>query len=100
MLKNNTDQRRSILEILLLFLDAPADAEYMSVGVTNVHFANVPLHVCWRPRHVETLVETPLVDGVDVIYPDRHPNAPFRFVGTIRAKRHFSVAPSAAALAI
>ena len=58
---------------LLLFFDVPADAEYMAVGVANVHFANVPLHIGGWPRYIEALVETPLVYGVDVIHPNGHP---------------------------
>ena len=42
----------------------------MAVRVPDVHLANIPGHVGWRPRDVETLFEAAPVDGVDVIDPD------------------------------
>jgi len=46
----------------------------VTVGVTHVHLANIPRHIGRRPGDVKTLLETVLMDGVDIVDPDRHPH--------------------------
>jgi len=60
--------------VLLVFAPA-ADAEDVAVGVADVHFADIPFHVGRWKGHIESLVQTTLVDGVNVVDPDRHPDA-------------------------
>src|SRR5262249_36137676 len=72
----------------------------MAIGMTHMHLANVPLHVCWRPRDVEALFEAALVYGVDVAHPDRHPHAFVRALIAEGAERHFVGTLTPAALPI
>lgn len=46
----------------------------VAVGVAEVHFADVPGHVGWGIGHFDLVGEAVLMDSVDVINPDRHPN--------------------------
>src|SRR5688572_6448686 len=64
-----------LLAHLFCFLNPAADSEDVSVWVPHVHLANIPRHVGRRPGDLETLIKAALVDGVDVIHPDRHPHA-------------------------
>ncbi len=60
-------------------------AKDVTIRMTHVHLPNAPRHVCGRPRHVETLLQTSAMDGVDIIHPYRHPDplvAGFVAVGT------------------
>src|SRR5262245_39117746 len=66
----------------------------------DVHFTHVPRHVRGRPSHVKTLLETPLVDSIDVVDPHRHPRTLVGGVVTIRSERLFQVALASTALAI
>src|SRR5262245_45615103 len=77
----------------------PADAEDVPVRVANVHLANAPRHVGRRPRDVKTLLEAALVNGVNVVHPDRHPCALVRGIVAFRAERHLesTLAPTALA---
>src|SRR5262245_24395262 len=65
--------------------------------MTHVHLAHAPWHVGRRPGDVEALVETMLVDGVDVIDPDRHPGALVgrRVAVGPEGRLHATVAPAA-----
>src|SRR5688572_23073227 len=47
----------------------------MSVGMPDVHLADVPRHVSGRPRHLEALFHAASVYRVDVVHPDAHPDA-------------------------
>lgn len=43
--------------------------------MTYVHLTNVPGHVRWLPGNLNALIEAVPIDFINVIYPDRHPNA-------------------------
>lgn len=47
----------------------------MAVGVADVEFADVPGAVGGRHSDLDVVGEAVLMDGVDVIDPDRHPDA-------------------------
>src|SRR5258706_13432471 len=70
----------------------------MAVRVADVHFAHVPFHVGRRPSDIEAPFETPLVDGIDVVHPDRHPSPSARPLIAARTKGDFIAPPAAAAL--
>src|SRR5580765_8457072 len=72
----------------------------MAVRMANVHFTDVPFHIGRRPGHVEALIETSFVNGVNILDPDRHPYAAFTSVVTCRAKGHRHIALSSASLAV
>jgi hypothetical protein len=59
----------------LLSFDAFADSEYVAVGVTDVHFADVPGLVGRGPRDFDSLLDAAGVNGVDIVDPDAHPHA-------------------------
>ena len=59
-----------------------ADAEHVAVGVADVEFAHAPWLVCRGMGDLEAVGDAALVDGVDVVDPDRHPHA---FVGGLVA---------------
>src|SRR5262245_48906584 len=64
----------------------------------DVHLADIPRHVSWRPGNFQTVFKAGSVDGIDVLHPDRHPNP---FVGlfvAFRSKRHLDFALAATAL--
>src|SRR5215813_11767925 len=63
----------------------------------HVHLANIPLHICWRPRDVEPLVQATPIDGVHIVHPDRHPYTLVRtFVaGRTESHRASALAPTA-----
>src|SRR5438874_7038896 len=70
----------------------------MSVRMPHVRLAHAPRHVGWRPGHFQSLFETVTMDAVDVVDPDRHPDA---FVGRLIAigtERRLRFALAAAAL--
>src|SRR5258708_27555360 len=60
---------------LLLFPESLADPKDVSIRMTYVHLAHVPWFVRRRPGDLEPLLNTVFVDLVDVIDPDRHPDA-------------------------
>ena len=55
-----------------------ADAEDVPVRVADVEFADAPWLVCRGMGDVEAVGDAALVDGVDVVHPDRHPDT---FIG-------------------
>src|SRR5579863_6947826 len=59
-------------------LETLADAEDVAIGMSEVHFADVPGHVGGREGDVDTGRDTVVVNCVDVMDPDREPYA---FVG-------------------
>lgn len=73
-----------------LLLQALTDPEYVAVGVPDMHLANLPRHVLGGPGHLHPLLQTVLVDGVDIVDPNRHPDPVVAFlvpVGTERERR-------------
>src|SRR5262245_535664 len=64
-----------------------------------VHLANIPRHVGWGPRHFNALFKAVLVNGVDIVHPDRHPGPFVAAFVPLRAKRHLVTAFASAALA-
>src|SRR3954451_16046920 len=56
-------------------LDRAADAEHVTVGVTDVRLAQTPRLVARRVGDLEALGEAAPVYGVDVLDPDRDPHA-------------------------
>src|SRR5205823_8066230 len=83
---------------LRLVFDASADPEDMAVRVADVHFADVPGHVGWRPGDVEVLLETSFVDGIDIVHPHRHPGTFVRGLVAGCSEGHFVTALAAATL--
>src|SRR5262245_57346066 len=63
----------------------------MPIGMPHVHFANVPGHVGRRPGDLEALLQALLVDGIDALSPDRHPDAFVPAFVTERPERHFGI---------
>src|SRR5262245_47167153 len=59
----------------LLTFDPFADPEDMTVGVADVHFADVPRFVGRRHCDLDIFFNTVLVNSVDVFDPDRHPTS-------------------------
>src|SRR5262245_2195412 len=41
----------------------------------DVHLANAPRHVCEWPGHIQASIHAVTVDRVNVVNPDRHPDA-------------------------
>jgi hypothetical protein len=62
--------------------EAGADPEHVAVGMADVEFADAPWLVCRGMGDVEAVGDAALVDGIDVVHPDRHPDA---FVGGLVA---------------
>src|SRR4026208_110643 len=85
---------------LFRFLNPPADSEDVTVRVPHVHLPGIPRHVGGRPGDVKTLLETALVDGVDVVHPDRHPHALVGGIVPFRPERPLESAPAPAALGV
>src|SRR5688572_30304705 len=83
-----------------LLFDPTTDAEDVPVRVPDVHLANVPGHVGWRPGDLQPFLEALPVDGVDIIDPDRHPHAVFRGVVAVGAERPLERALAPTALAV
>ena len=69
----------------------------MAVGVTDVEFADLPGFVGGRHCDLDVVGEAVLVDGVDVIDPDGHPDA---FVVVVSGEGFDVRALAAAALAV
>jgi hypothetical protein len=84
----------------LRLLNPTADSEDVSVWVPDVHLANIPRHVGWRPGDLKTLRKAPLVDSVDVVDPDRHPHASVGRIIAFRAERLLESALAATALRV
>ena len=82
---------------LIVVIKAVSDSEDMPVRVTNVHLAQVPGHVSWWPRYFESLRETVLVNGVDIIHQDAQPHA---LVARLVVKRRPGGTFAASALAV
>jgi hypothetical protein len=72
----------------------------MAIRVTYVHLADAPRLVRGRPGDLEPLLEAMLVDGIDIVYPDRHPHAFFGRIVAVRAKRGRESALAPAALGV
>jgi hypothetical protein len=54
--------------------DAFANAKYVAVRVTQVHFTNLPWHVGRRKSDVPAIGQAWPVDFVDIIHPNRRPD--------------------------
>src|SRR5437899_877169 len=72
----------------------------MAVRMANVHFADVPFHIGRRPGHVEALFKAFFVNRIDIVDPNRHPDAAFLAIVASRAEGHRHIALAAATLAI
>jgi hypothetical protein len=70
----------------------------MAIGMPHMHFAYSPRHVGWRPCDIQTLIDASLVNGIDVVDPNRHPYTLVSTLIAVRAKRHPRVAFAAPAL--
>src|SRR6266850_1860500 len=66
-----------------------ADPEDVPIGMPHVHLARVPRMVRWRPGDFDALREAVLMDRVDVVDPDRHPDAFVSRLVAVLAERHF-----------
>jgi hypothetical protein len=56
-------------------LNPLTDSEDVAIRVTHVHLADAPWHIGRRPGDVEILLQALPMDGVDIVHPDRHPDA-------------------------
>ena len=72
----------------------------MPIRMAHVHFARIPWHVCRRPGHVDALFQATLVDGINIVDPDRHPDASFGGVDGVRAEGRQVSGGAAATLAM
>src|SRR3954447_26260106 len=80
---------------LLLLGDPLADPEDVPVGVADVHLADVPRLVGRRHRDLDPPGQAMPVDGVDVVHPDRHPDALFARLAVAPRRRQAALAPAA-----
>ena len=55
--------------------------------MADVHLANAPRHICGWPRDLNILFQAVLVDRVDVVDPNTHPNAFVCFFPTVAKSR-------------
>ena len=51
------------------------NSEHMTIRMSHVHFTNVPWHVRRRPSYFDTLLLAVLMNRVDIVNPNRHPDA-------------------------
>src|SRR5262249_37857189 len=79
---------------------ATADTEDVAVRMADVHLPHAPWLVGRRPGHLEALREAPLVDGVHVVHPDRHPDALVRGIVAVGSSRFRERAPPPASLRV
>ena len=80
------------------FPNSLADSKHVAIRMTNVHLADIPWHVGWRPCDIETLFNAMPVNSIDIVDPDGHPYA---FVCAFVAggsERHCVIASSSPAL--
>src|SRR5436305_14499277 len=70
----------------------------MPVGMAHVHLADAPRLVGRRPGDLDSLFDAVAMDGIDVIDPDRHPDALVTVV--VDAECRGNVALAASALAV
>src|SRR6266853_552578 len=90
--------RYSSIVFGLLFTISLAHSEDMSIGVPHMHFPHAPWHVGWRPCDVEALIQTSLMNRIDIIHTHRHPNAFVTDLIATRTERHPGTAFAASAL--
>src|SRR5262245_4950769 len=91
---------RSLLADLLGALESLADPEDVAIRMAHVHFPDVPRFVGRRIGDLEALLQTMLMDRIDVVDPDRHPHSLVRHFTTILCCREIALAaPALAALA-
>src|SRR4051812_42117012 len=60
---------------LLLGLESVAHSEHVPIGMAQVHLANIPRHIGRRKCDLHSGGDALLVHLVDVVHPDRHPDA-------------------------
>jgi len=53
----------------------------MAIWVADMHFANSPRHVGWRPRDFDPPFNTSSMYGINIINPHGHPDS--RFCGFV-----------------
>src|SRR6266404_6100267 len=82
----------------LRLFDSLADSEDVAVRVANMHLSDTPRFVGGRPGDLDTLFKAVLVDGIDVVDPDRHPDAMVLAIG--KAPRRCQIAFAATALPV
>ena len=82
----------------LRLFDSLADSEDVAVRVAHMHLADTPRFVGGRPGDLDTLFKTVLVDGIDIVDPDRHPDAMVLAVGN--APRRCQIAFASTALPV
>src|SRR4051794_22689181 len=70
----------------------------MSVGMADVHLAHAPRFVGRRPGDLDSLFDAVAMDGIDVVDPDRHPDALVLVI--VHSERRGNVALAATALAV
>jgi hypothetical protein len=83
---------------LLFGLESPADPEHVTIGMANVHLANVPRHIGGRKCDLQPGGDAMLVHRIDVVHPDRHPDAFVALFVSVVQKRGGVRAAAAASL--
>src|SRR6516162_5993206 len=87
---------RSPVRISLPRLPDPlADPEDVPVGVANMHLADVPGLVGRRVGHLDALSQAMPVNRVDVVHPDRHPDALVARLAMALCRRERALPPAA-----
>jgi len=81
-----------------MLLEPLTDSKDVAIRVTHVHLSYIPRLVRGRPGDLEPLLETMLVDGIDVVHPDRHPDT--LVLAIVEASRRCERALPATTLAV
>jgi hypothetical protein len=72
----------------------------MPIRMAHVHFANVPGHVGRGPGDLKALLKAMLVDGINIVDPDRHSNTFVSGFVAFGAERHLDGAFATTALGV
>src|SRR3954468_20764664 len=67
----------------------------MPVRMPHVHLAHAPRLVRRRPGDLDPLLDAVAVDGIDVVDPDRHPDALVPVVIDAECRRYIALAAAA-----
>src|SRR2546425_12084069 len=79
-------------------LEPLTDSEDVTIRVTHVHLADAPRHVGRRPGDVETLLQALPMNDVDIVHPDRHPDAPVGGLVAVGTEGHLHATVATTAL--
>src|SRR5215831_20111574 len=83
---------------LFLALESLADPKHVPVRMPQMHLAHVPRHIRRRKRHIQSSLDAPPVNLVDVLYPHGHPRAFVASLVSVHLKRGAVLSPAASSL--